>query len=81
MARENPEEWVDIDALTGKGSEEEVLAAPDEAAARRAADDDARAARVEELYGVDVIPPGVRAVLNAGFTRWVHVVPPGKDME
>ena len=29
MSRESPEEWVDIDVLTGKGSEEEVLAAPD----------------------------------------------------
>ena len=47
----------------------------DQAAARGAPEADAQAARLEQLYGPEVLPLGVRAVLNGGVGRWCHFVP------
>ena len=47
----------------------------DQAALRLATDGDAKSVQLEQLYGEDVLQPGVRAVLNGGFDRWWHIVP------
>ena len=51
------------------------------AAERDAAEGGRKAAALEALYGECVFPKGLRTLLNAGFDRWEHRVPPESVQE
>ena len=62
-------------ALLGHVASLAFVLRSDEAAVRGAPQADAQAAALEQLYGPDVLPAGVRVILNAGLGRWLHIVP------